>query len=153
MSAEVRTVEPADKTILADDDLSMAYVRDDEAADSGDWGDDRWFAMDGGAEGPVHWDDLPECVRNGVRLVVADPGAADARVTVEWAAEFVNDDGSVMLRCDRALDPTAAQVRVDEETARGDKGAHVVRREVRDLPDGSRLIGPWVRVEPAAGVS
>jgi hypothetical protein len=81
---QATTGEPPDGTILADTDVSEAWVRDDKSAGARRWPvtGAHWYLIDGqgGGDGPVTWADVPEDVRNGVRLVVARESNEPAEV-------------------------------------------------------------------------
>ncbi|HTI26234.1 MAG TPA: hypothetical protein VL652_34915 [Kutzneria sp.] len=64
--------EPPDGTILADTDLTEAWVRDDEGAAYGGWANRNWYRMGYVGGIPKEWSDVPEDVKLGVRLIVAE---------------------------------------------------------------------------------
>lgn len=94
---------------------------------------------------------------DGWNLVADQMDFDAARVTVEWAAEIRYLNGGVKHTA--ATDESFATIAADsvnlhveslnEPTRQenGVEGARVVFREVREFPDGSRLIGPWKPVE------
>jgi hypothetical protein len=85
-----------------------------------------------------------------------------APVTVEWAAEIrhldgrlnhgiVGDEEFAAFEAE-AVNQHLASLNEPTRQMSGVEGARLVRRELRDLPDGSRLIGPWKPVESASEV-
>lgn len=118
-----------------------------------------WLAAEVEAKNWVAYDEIAEQLAKVNEVTTRRP----VPVMVEWAAEVRYLSGEV--RYDAAAGVLAASVTahgINEHVAslneptrefNGVEGARVVSREVRDLPDGSRLIGPWKPVESAAEVS
>lgn len=116
-----RTTEPPDGTILAAEDLTEAWMRDDETATKSSYGRACWYPMGNEIDGPEPWEGLPDHIRNGVRLVVAEepepvPGRREAAI-LRWAASKMRDEckhpEEVARLCSaraRDLDNWAAQI-------------------------------------------
>jgi hypothetical protein len=150
--------------------LRLNITRPDAPNDADD--DDEPLDLYYDADGEEHqgWESLLIPTRDPIPhynrgRTFVESSAVAVPVVTEWYAEQHWLDGTI--RRQPAADENHAVLiatggnrhiaSMNELTreAHGVKEIHVVCREVRELADGSTLIGPWVRVQPrpAGGVS